>query len=482
MSGEKSLYEQKTGGKQMKLIKNLYKWCEEHITITIVMLSFIIITLCSKNSFLYCFNDGQDYNTCRTVGRGIINGIVPYKDLYEQKGPYVYFLFALDNIIPMAAYTIEILACGITLFFAYKMVKNYSKTPLINVIVFGIIAYFSESFSHGGGTVEEYFMPIMIYVIYIGLEYTKGNKSALTYKQFLLIGIYSGMILWAKYSLLGFFIGWCIVPFGIMIKNKEWKKIKTGIGCIVIGVIAVTIPVFIYFGYNQAIKDLIQVYFVDNIGMYTVKDNIIINVIVGVIIDSIVSKFVMIGVILGLINIFKLTKLEKAYFLIIFAVMLLTIYGGGTFYRYYYFPFTFYILFMVTSHKLTKVIAVILIGLSILLNSNIRHMQYEKMDMPQYKFAEIICKEKNPTVLNYNFLDGGFYAAAEVVPNIKYFCHLNIGIGSKEMEQHIKNKKVDFYICRDKQIQFDGYTEVSSASFQYEEQYRTYYLYQLVEE
>lgn len=50
------------------------------------------------------------------------------------------------------------------------------------------------------------------------------------------------------------------------------------------------------------------------------------------------------------------------------------------------------------------------------------------------------------------------------------------------MEQHIKNKKVDFYICRDKQIQFDGYTEVSSASFQYEEQYRTYYLYQLVEE
>lgn len=466
----------------MKSVKNLYKWCEEHITITIVMLSFIIITLCSKNSFLYCFNDGQDINIYRTIGRSMLSGLIPYRDLFDHKGPYVYFLFAVDSIIPMFAYLIEILACGITLFFAYKMVKNYSKAPMINVIVFGIVAYFSESFSHGGGTVEEYFMPIMIYVIYIGLEYTKGNKSALTYKQFLLIGIYSGMILWAKYSLLGFFIGWCIIPFGMIIKNREWKKLGIGIGSIIAGVIAVTIPVFIYFGYNQAIGDLVKIYFLDNIGMYAVEDNILMNIIVGIIVDGIFSKFVILGIILGVIGIINLPKLQRTYLLVIIAVMLIFVYGGGTYYRYYFFPFSIYILFIPINYRITKILTLMMVILSIGFNSNIRYMQYEKMDMPQYKFAEIIRKEDNPTLLNYNFLDGGFYAAANVVPNIKYFCQYNIELGREEMTEHIKNKNVDFYVCRDEQIQFENYIEVSSASFQYEEQYRTYYLYQLVEE
>ena len=44
------------------------------------------LTVCTKSSFLYPLNDWVDVHCYFTVGRGILHGMVPYRDLYEQKG------------------------------------------------------------------------------------------------------------------------------------------------------------------------------------------------------------------------------------------------------------------------------------------------------------------------------------------------------------------------------------------------------------
>ena len=57
-----------------------------------LLVSFAVLTVCSKNSFLYPMNDWVDVNCFFTVGRGITHGLVPYRDLYDQKGPLLYFV------------------------------------------------------------------------------------------------------------------------------------------------------------------------------------------------------------------------------------------------------------------------------------------------------------------------------------------------------------------------------------------------------
>ncbi|MBQ4436722.1 MAG: hypothetical protein II879_11600 [Clostridia bacterium] len=51
------------------------------------LVSFAVLTVCSKNSILYPMNDWVDVNCFFTVGRGITHGLVSYRDLYDQKGP-----------------------------------------------------------------------------------------------------------------------------------------------------------------------------------------------------------------------------------------------------------------------------------------------------------------------------------------------------------------------------------------------------------
>ena len=59
-------------------------------------LSFVILSLTSKCSFLYPFNDWVDANAFFTVGKSMMRGIVPYKDLFEQKGIFNIWYWLFD--------------------------------------------------------------------------------------------------------------------------------------------------------------------------------------------------------------------------------------------------------------------------------------------------------------------------------------------------------------------------------------------------
>ena len=65
----------------------------------LVISAAVTITVVSASSPLYPFNPWDDANCFFTVGRGIIHGLVPYRDLYEQKGPLLYFIYALAALI-----------------------------------------------------------------------------------------------------------------------------------------------------------------------------------------------------------------------------------------------------------------------------------------------------------------------------------------------------------------------------------------------
>ena len=56
--------------------------------------SVIFITLNSQSSPLYPLNTWDDVNTIYTVGKSVLRGMVPYRDLYEQKGPLLLFMQA----------------------------------------------------------------------------------------------------------------------------------------------------------------------------------------------------------------------------------------------------------------------------------------------------------------------------------------------------------------------------------------------------
>ena len=109
-----------------------------------MFLSLLFIGLASKSSPLYPMNDWVDVNCFFTVGRGILDGLVPYRDLYEQKGPVLYFVYALISLFSRDSYwgvfLLEVVTFGLFLYFSGKLGQLYTGKSKAIYLVVAILA------------------------------------------------------------------------------------------------------------------------------------------------------------------------------------------------------------------------------------------------------------------------------------------------------------------------------------------------------
>lgn len=152
-----------------KLIQTRQKTAE---ILFILMLATGTITIASKCSPFYPFNDWVDPQTMFTLGKGMLRGRVPYRDLYEQKGPLLLALHALAALISFdtlrGIWLVEIAACFGVLWFLYKILKERFGIKALCMLPFlAVVIYLPRSFV-AGDTAEEMSLPFITYALYIG--------------------------------------------------------------------------------------------------------------------------------------------------------------------------------------------------------------------------------------------------------------------------------------------------------------------------
>ena len=110
-------------------MKNYFRSFRGRLLLLGMLLSALFLGICSKSSPLYPLNDWVDVHCFFTVGRGILEGIVPYRDLYEQKGPVLYFLYALAAIVSDSSFwgvfLLEVVTYGLFLNFSGRIAAIY---------------------------------------------------------------------------------------------------------------------------------------------------------------------------------------------------------------------------------------------------------------------------------------------------------------------------------------------------------------------
>lgn len=473
-----------------------------------------VITVCSKSSPLYPFNDWVDANCFFTVGKAMMNGIVMYRDLWEQKGPFLYFLHGIASLISgdsfFGVYLLEVVAAFLFLYCSFLSLRLFvseihaaASIPLLAAVV-----YTSPAFCHGDSA-EELCLPILAYTLLVSLR-AFCREQEISPKEYLFVGIGAGLVFWTKYTMVGFYLGWYLLPALMYVQQRQWRKLWTSVWAVAAGVGIATLPFALYFGWNHAIGDWLEVYIYNNLFLYTVNESdsagmgLLQNLYSGYEFSlrsglSLVLCTLVGGVWLALS---EKRKVSSHFFLTILLTFVVTFMGGRQ-YDYYTFSLAVFVpygvaavlqLFAGGSKLLEKVLygkltgtvlAVICIAFTLLTTQNRYLLGVEKEELPQYQFREIITRSENPTLLNYGFLDGGFYTASDVLPNCKAFCKLNIPL--EEMtdmqEQYVKEGLCDFVVTRDYELHADNYKCVAQSQFPNKEgTVQAYYLYQLIQE
>lgn len=445
-------------------------------------ISAILLLFCTKSSPLYPFNDWVDANIFFTMGKGMMNGRVPYRDLFEQKGVLLFFLhgiaYLLSNKTFLGVYFLEVISFSIFLNYCYKTCSLFldRKYSLITLPLIAISILNLNSFS-SGDSAEEFCLPF----IAIGLFYlTKYFKciypKQISYRSLFFNGILAGCVLWIKFTILGFWVGWMAIIFFCLIINKNFRGAIYSCLFFILGMITASLPWIIYFGLNHAISDWINIYFVSNFMYYAKVVSIFSNI--KNLLLQLEGHLHRNPLFCGLL-IFGLTFLvttkriftnlyHRLAILLIILILVISVYGGGTGFRYYFLVFSPFIVYgyiilfslyfeefgKIKSNKLlTLLLAIAIISTSLFslqFNQNAYMRKINKEDLVQYKFSSIINQTENPTLLNYGALDIGLYTTTGITPTMKFYCIFNSRYPRQleEQNEYIKNKAVEFIVTR----------------------------------
>lgn len=455
----------------MKKINKRKKHNNLLILLFCFIISFLFLFLASKNSFIYKFNDWEDVHAFFTVGKSLFNGKVIFKDIFEQKGPYLYLIYGVAYLINntnfIGVFIFEILSFTIFLFYIYKIIDLYLDKKYIFIII-PIIAMLTVVFTwfRQGGGCEEFILPMLTIIMYILLKYVKYDE--INYIKIFIVGLFTGIIFLTKYTLIGPGIAFMFYLFFDFIRKKKYKEILIFIGVYLLGVVITIIPWLIYFIINDGLFEFIDVYFYKNIFYYS-KNAIPIFIRLLLVVPLFIFNLLDSGYIAALLIVFsimlfmigKFDKKEKLAVLCMFLFTNLFVYIGATYFDYYSFVYVLYLVFLfivifkkikIDIHKGLIVLEVVLCLILIYMFSpNTKFINKPYDYYAPYKFKDIILKEKNPKILNYGWIDCGFYTVTNTIPNVRYFEKMNFfykvySENIDEQNKYIKNKEVDFVI------------------------------------
>ena len=479
----------------------------------IFLSGFLIISLNSQCSPIYAFNDWDDANTIFTVGKAILKGFVPYKDLYEQKGPLMFFLQVPGAAISFDSFTgiwiVEAVFVFIFLYFSYKTAELLiDPNILIFTPILAFLVYGSYSFSRGNSA-EEYCLAFTSYALYAGVKAIK-KKRLPNKREYILIGITSACVLWIKYSMLGIYLGWYLIFLVTAVKNRQVREFVQGTGWILLGIFMAAAPILVYFAVNSSLRILFEVYFVNNITLYT-KEGLSLIDKIGDGLKNIVSNNFPIFL-LSVSGLFWLCIRDHFRYCALYAAsflgMFLIVYHGGYFHQYSSLIFGIFAvpglcclsdlsakisfslspLRNISNHETVFGVSSFFLSLWLMtfFSSNMFYLKYEKEDLMQYKMKTVIEKSdiKDPTILNWTWGETGVNTVMGLIPDIRFFCwnnNPNLEIEIRARETYLREKAVDFiiyYSNADNYPEFENYQYAGSidGTFNYKIGYYHFFI------
>jgi hypothetical protein len=430
--------------------------------------AFASLLIFSRSSFLYPFNTWVDSNASLTVGNALMHGRVLYVDIFDQRGPYLYFFYGLASLVSPTTFTgvflLECLSFTLFLYYAYRIATLYvHKNALLVIPILAIIIPSSKAFGLGGSP-EELLLPVFAYGLYSLLAYIRTPEAERPSTVSLLTnGFLCGIILWTKFSLLGFYLAFGVALTVALIARMQAKHLLPAYGLLLGGLLLATIPWVIYFGVHRAIGDWLQGYFVTNLTNYMVVPGSILKRVLSLAVNVRntlarnlqYSSFLIVGLVWVLFGKkSQISALEKLSIWLFAVLTAFFVYVGGRDFYYYgialcvYSVFGIILVLRLVERYFDKTavvrtifgiglagMAVVLLLYGLTTSRNTPFLSTTADEYVLFRFRDEMKKSESPTLFNYGYLDLGLFNICDIMPTTKYFCKLNLV--SKEMTQQI---------------------------------------------
>lgn len=390
-----------------------------------ILIGTLLLIIFSKNSWLYAIHSAFDQNTFMTVGHAWTKGIIPYRDIFEQKGPVLFMVYALAAKAGLwfrGVFLLELVFMGISLALLQK--TFYLLTDQRWRVNTGLALYFAillaPTYFQQGGSVEELVLPAIIYLLYLFTKVMQGVP--LKNSELISAAALMSIAFWMKFTLIATYLVFLIAYTLYLSYRKRFKDLTMLILINIGTLVLISGPILLYFTLNHGLTDLIRVYFYDNIFMYGGDQWTLYH-------DIIYHKAMAMMIIPIIVVLFWRAKthlLPKTATIILWVAIIANLLV--THYLYYLLilvPLIVYLIFIKQLNKPTLFITLAVFTIMNIYNSSqLYETRFSNYQSIGQQLAKITHQSDN--VLLYGFLDFGTFNVAKTVPINYYYMNNNI--------------------------------------------------------
>lgn len=226
----------------------------------LVAVSFLLIMSFSTSPLF--LNEGMDSVVFKTMGRAWLDGRIPYRDIFDHKGPFLYLLNAFGQwMVPGRAgiFMLQCISFWMFLLCMWKtaaiFVGGWRRRLSMCLVLILAGAFFCE-----GNQCEEWMLPFIAWCLYLLIRDISGGR-ALSYVECLSVGVSFAAVFLIRPNdavmlIGGMTLGWFIVKT-LYIGDKTFISLLFPLLWMTAGVALITLPFVIYFAAEGAFKDFV---------------------------------------------------------------------------------------------------------------------------------------------------------------------------------------------------------------------------------
>ena len=134
----------------------------------------LALLIATTSSPLYAANFWTDTNIYFTIGRGMTRGLMPYRDLFDHKGPLLFMLYALGAAISdtsfIGVFILEALSLAAAVYAGWRTVSLFGegRLTLLSMPILAAVVCCCTAFTQGGSA-EEFALPALAAGVYLAL-------------------------------------------------------------------------------------------------------------------------------------------------------------------------------------------------------------------------------------------------------------------------------------------------------------------------
>ncbi|NDW10532.1 hypothetical protein [Dysgonomonas sp. 520] len=243
-----------------------YRWTKELWLIPVFfVLSLVILLFASFCSPLYEYK-GYDSAIFMLVGKAVAAGKLMYVDIFDHKGPVMFFLqaFLMKAGGVNAVFCFEVVNLTLIFYIIYKIYRLFALPPRFLFIPILLISILMLNTLEGGNVTEEYSIPLLLGCLYLAIRYMLDDDERHPPKYAFCYGIAFSLLALIRITNAAGLCGIIAAVSILLVYEREWENLFKNIIYFLIGVACICFPIGIYFLENNAFNEMVYATFTFN--------------------------------------------------------------------------------------------------------------------------------------------------------------------------------------------------------------------------